>query len=111
MIWKVIAEGFCLGVLLCLVCAIGIRNGAIGMVHLYSQEVQQRCISLGMTTQKKIKQYWTPGTISCARCHFAGEGVILPRRSSLIYRVIVHTFSLWFCAYCWKCYLKFHQFM
>lgn len=56
MIWKVIAEGFGLGVLLCLVCAFGIRNGAIGMVHLYSREVQQRCISLGMTTQKKIKR-------------------------------------------------------
>lgn len=36
---KVILEGIGLGVLLILVCAIGIRKGAVGMVHLYSKEV------------------------------------------------------------------------
>ena len=45
MILKVILEGIGLGVLLILVCAIGIRKGAVGMVHLYSKEVQeQMCI-------------------------------------------------------------------
>ena len=41
MILQVILEGVGLGVLYVLVCAIGIRKGAVGMVHLYSQEVQE----------------------------------------------------------------------
>ena len=36
MILQVILEGIGHGVLLILVCAIGIRKGAVGMVHLYS---------------------------------------------------------------------------
>ena len=43
-------------VLLILVCAIGIRKGAVGMVHLYSPEVQGRCVKLGLTTHKKIER-------------------------------------------------------
>ena len=42
MILQVILEGIGLGVLLILVCAIGIRKGAVGMVHLYSPEVQEQ---------------------------------------------------------------------
>jgi len=53
MILQVILEGIGLGALLILVCAIGIRKGAVGMVHLYSQEVQERCVTLGLTTHKK----------------------------------------------------------
>lgn len=53
MLLQVILEGIGLGVLLILVCAIGIRKGAVDMVHLYSQEVQNRCITLGLTTHKK----------------------------------------------------------
>ena len=53
---QVILEGIGLGVLLILVCAIGIRKGAVGMVHLYSQEVQERCVTLGLTTHAKIKR-------------------------------------------------------
>ena len=56
MILQVILEGIGLGVLLILVCAIGIRKGAVGMVHLYSPEVQGRCVKLGLTTHKKIKR-------------------------------------------------------
>ena len=56
MILQVILEGVGLGVLLILVCAIGIRKGAVGMVHLYSPEVQGRCVKLGLTTHKKIKR-------------------------------------------------------
>ena len=55
MILQVILEGVGLGVLFILVCAIGIRKGAVGMVHLYSQEVQERCVTLGLTTHAKIK--------------------------------------------------------
>lgn len=36
MILNVILEGLGLGILLILVCAVGIRNGAVGMVNLYS---------------------------------------------------------------------------
>ena len=32
------------------------RKGAVGMVHLYSPEVQNRCITLGLTTHEKIKR-------------------------------------------------------
>ena len=46
MLLQAILEGIGLGVLLILVCAIGIRKGAVGMVHLYSQEVQERCVTL-----------------------------------------------------------------
>ena len=43
MLLQVILEGLGLGALLALVCAVGIRKGAVGMVHLYSPAVQQRC--------------------------------------------------------------------
>ena len=56
MILNVILEGLGLGILLILVCAVGIRNGAVGMVHLYSEEVQNRCVDAGMTTHEKIKR-------------------------------------------------------
>ena len=56
MIVQVILEGLGLGVLLILVCAIGIRKGAVCMVHLYRPEVQDRCVKLGLTTHEKIKR-------------------------------------------------------
>ena len=56
MILQVILEGIGLGVLLILVCAISICKGAVGMVHLYSPEVQDRCVTLGLTTHEKIKR-------------------------------------------------------
>ena len=39
-----------------LVCAAGIRKGAVGMVHLYSPEVQSRCVELGLTTHEIIRR-------------------------------------------------------
>ena len=56
MIWRVLLEGLGLGGLLILVCAVGIRNGAVGMVHLYEPAVQDRCVSLGLTTKEKIRK-------------------------------------------------------
>lgn len=53
---KLIAEGLGLGFLLCLVCAVGIHNGAVGMVHLYDQKVQERAVGLGLTTAQKIRK-------------------------------------------------------
>lgn len=56
MIWKVILEGLGLGALLVLVCAFGIRKGAVGLVHLYHREVQDRCVALGLTTHERIRR-------------------------------------------------------
>lgn len=56
MLLQTILEGLGLGALLVAVCAVGIRKGAVGMVHLYDQNVQERCIALGLTTQEKIRQ-------------------------------------------------------
>ena len=53
---ELIAEGCGLGFLLYLICAIGIRNGAVGMVHLYDQKVQERVVKLGMTTAEEIRK-------------------------------------------------------
>ena len=55
MIWQVLIEGLILGILLILICLVGIRKGAVGMVHLYEPEVQARCVELGLTTFEKIK--------------------------------------------------------
>ena len=56
MILQVILEGLGLGALLVLVCAVGIRKGAVGMVHLYSLAVQQRCVKLGLTSPERIRR-------------------------------------------------------
>ena len=56
MLLQTILEGLGLGALLVMVCAIGIRKGAVGMVHLYDQKVQQRCIALGLTTKESVKR-------------------------------------------------------
>ena len=40
MLLQTVLEGLGLGVLLIIICAVGIRKGAVGMVHLYSPEVQ-----------------------------------------------------------------------
>ena len=56
MLLQVILEGLGLGALLVLVCAAGIRKGAVGMVHLYSPAVQQRCVKLGLTSPERIRR-------------------------------------------------------
>ena len=66
MIGWVLLEGLGLGILLVLVCAFGIRKGAVGMVHLYHTEVQERCVELGLTTQEAISG--TASASSCAAC-------------------------------------------
>ena len=53
---KLITEGLGLGFLLYLICAIGIRNGAVGMVHLYGRKVQERVVKLGLTTAEEIRR-------------------------------------------------------
>ena len=56
MLLQVILEGLGLGALLVLICAAGIRKGAVGMVHLYSLEVQERCVKLGLTSPERIRR-------------------------------------------------------
>ena len=56
MLLQTLLEGLGLGALLVLVCAVGIRKGAVGMVHLYSPAVQQRCVTLELTTHAKIRR-------------------------------------------------------
>ena len=56
LILKTVLEGLGLGGLLVLVCAFGIRKGAVGMVHLYSPGVQDRSVELGLTTRGKIRR-------------------------------------------------------
>ena len=56
MLLRVILEGLGLGALLVLVCAVGIRKGAVGMAHLYAPAVRERCVKLGLTTHAKIKR-------------------------------------------------------
>ena len=56
LILKLIAEGLGLGALLVLICAAGIRKGAVGMVHLYDKKVRERAVSLGLTTGDRIRR-------------------------------------------------------
>ena len=56
MIVQVLVEGLILGLILIGVCAVGIRNGAVGMVHLYHQDVKDRCVEMGLITHEKISQ-------------------------------------------------------
>lgn len=56
MIVQVLLEGLLLGILLIGICAVGIRKGAVGMVHLYHKDVQDRCVEMGLTTHEKIRK-------------------------------------------------------
>ena len=56
MILRVLLQGAGLAVILVCVCAFGIRKGAVGMAHLYHQDVQDRCVELGLTTHEQIKK-------------------------------------------------------
>lgn len=56
MLLKIILEGVGLGTILILGCAVGIRNGAVGMLHLYHQDVRDRCINMGLITKEQISK-------------------------------------------------------
>ena len=56
MILWTLLEGLGLGALLVAVCAVGIKDGAVGMAHLYHEDVQARCVALGLTTRERIKR-------------------------------------------------------
>ena len=71
MLLQTILEGLGLGALLVAVCALGIRNGAVGMAHLYDPKVQERCIALGLTTEEKIKQNSLRFKVICVPVYLA----------------------------------------
>lgn len=52
----VILEGIVMCFILLIVCVIGIRNGAVGLVTFYEKDVQDRVVKLGLTTKEKIKK-------------------------------------------------------
>lgn len=56
MLGMVLLEGIGLSVILLLICAFGIRKGAVEMVYLYHKDVQDRCVSMGLTTHDKIEK-------------------------------------------------------
>ena len=58
MIVKIVIEGVLLGALLALLCAVGIRKGAMAMVFLYHGDVQDRCVQNGLITRERIWQNW-----------------------------------------------------
>ena len=53
---KLILEGLGLGAILILICWAGIRRGAVGMAQLYHRDVQERCVTLGLTTWERIRR-------------------------------------------------------
>ena len=55
MILKIVIEGLILSAMLVLFCAFGIRNGAVNMVYLYHQDVQDRCVRNGLISAGKIR--------------------------------------------------------
>ena len=77
---RALLEGVGLGALLVLVCAVGIRRGAVGMVHLYSPAVQDRCVQTGLTTRERISK--NAARFKLAAC----EGG--PRRGHGVYLVL-----------------------
>lgn len=56
MVGKIVIEGALLGALLVLLCAVGIRKGAVTMVFLYHADVQDRCVQNGLITRERIWQ-------------------------------------------------------
>lgn len=56
MLLKITLEGIGLGIILVLCCAVGIRNGAVGMLHFYHRDVQERCIEMGLKTREQISK-------------------------------------------------------
>lgn len=52
----ILIEGIVMCFLLLIVCVIGIANGPAGLVVMYEKDVQERCIQLGLTTERKIKR-------------------------------------------------------
>ena len=51
-----IIEGVVLSFVLLLVCVVNIRNGAVGGVHFYEQDVKDRVVKMGLITAGQIRR-------------------------------------------------------
>ena len=51
-----IFEGIIFSFVLLMICVIDIRNGPVGGVHFYEQDVKDRVVELGLITKKEIKK-------------------------------------------------------
>ena len=49
----------------------GIRRGAVGMAHLYHEDVQARCVELGLTTREKIRRNSLRFKVCCVPIYLA----------------------------------------
>lgn len=52
----ILFEGLGLCAILLIICLIGKRKGAVGLVHLYEKDVQEKTIELGLTSPERIKK-------------------------------------------------------
>lgn len=59
----IVFEGIVMCFILLMYCVVGIRNGAVGLVCLYEDDVQNRVIELGLVTKKQIKKQFIISTI------------------------------------------------
>ena len=55
MLMLVFFEGLVMCFILLIYCVVGIKNGAVGLVCLYEEDVQKRVVELGLVTKKQIK--------------------------------------------------------
>ena len=59
----VVFEGIVMCFILLMYCVVGIRNGAVGLVCLYEDDVQNRVVELGLVSKKQIKKQFIISTI------------------------------------------------
>lgn len=59
----IVFEGIVMCFILLMYCVVGIRNGAVGLVCLYENDVQNRVVELGLVTKKQIKKQFIISTI------------------------------------------------
>ena len=71
MAWRILLEGLILGGLLVLFCAVGIRNGAVELVFLYHQDVQDRSIQDGLITRERLNRNRTVFKLGGITAYFA----------------------------------------
>lgn len=56
-------EGIVMCFILVMYCVVGIRNGPVGLVCLYEQDVQDRVVELGLVTKKQIQKQFLVSSI------------------------------------------------
>ena len=49
--------------ILVMYCVVGIRNGPVGLVCLYEQDVQDRVVELGLVTKKQIQKQFLVSSV------------------------------------------------